>query len=208
MKRKSYIALIILVLLFSLSACGKDKEKEVADTYSEDFDKLYSDIGELKTHSDTVSGIVTYTWEEAGPDKTKRELSNLIAFDTSTPETSMDYCDIAYFIEGNTTIDYRFGEFTAADKAKVDAIVIEYQTSYNELSSLDAAILSELKEFKNKHNEKHPEGVSALTDYYTETSSYANLALNPTGSLMDYMDNVSTFKTSIDSLKKAADLAK
>ncbi|MBE5932253.1 MAG: hypothetical protein E7263_02390 [Lachnospiraceae bacterium] len=208
MKRKSILSLIILVILFSLSACGKDKEKEVADTYSEDFDKLYSDIGELKTHSDTVTGIVTFTWEEAGPDRTKGVLSNLIAFDTSSPETSMAYCDIGAFIEGNTTIDYNFGEFTPADKEKVDAIIIEYQTSYNELSTLDASILTELKEFKNKHNEKHPEGVAALTEYYTETSSYASLALNPTGSLMDYMDNVSTFKTSIDSLKKTADLAK
>lgn len=203
-KEKKSICIIVVVAIIiaivggvvgAIISNGKNNESSYNSMYSSCVDS----INEMNDNSEAVITIISDIWQEAGPDKVGEILTSMLS---ATSEN--DEIKYSYYVEQAL----KLSSYSYNKKEKVYECAKIYQNSYMQITKSQNSVEEKLKELKRKYNKNHESEIQALLDYFSKSKSYAQLATNPTGSLLNYNSSKSNLKSDITELKQKAEFNK
>ena len=205
----------IILLSVQLVACGKTDD--VANDYNEDVDAVISSIEEMNSYSDAVLTTSISVWNEVGVDYfaidfvIMKELSSVEEVG-QTPDNRVFAGDLqdllgitAKMSTSETPMEY--GERTGLYQ-KVYDFCETFQGNYANIERIKSTLQDDVKEFKNKYEEEYPEVVDVMLEYYYASDAYAELALEPVGSLLTYSSDKKNCEQEISELKTKLEMEK
>lgn len=190
--KKVVVSLLLCCMLFSLSACGKEKVDVNAEV-----SKIAGEIDTLYANVDVVSSMNILVWQKAGANDLMSTLSKMLsATDAKWVEKEgknrywSSYVADAFGCNSNGYKNiYEYCE--------------SYQKATNNVVSAQPTIENEIKELKSKlKKDEDKQKVEKLSSYYVKVSAYADSAINPSGNLINYKSNDQVQKKDIEIIKK------
>lgn len=188
------IVVIGAIVGISITTGEKNKESDYKSMYT----SCINIIDEMNDNSETVTSMVSSIWQEAGPSKISETLASMLL---ATSENSS--IANSYYIQKAFDISSY-----SSSKAEVYKYAKKYQEAYTQITTKQKTVEEKLKELKEKHNKEHESEIQTLLDYFSKSRSYAQLALEPSGSLMNYNNSKSTLKSEVTELKQKAEFNK
>lgn len=205
---KKIIKLICVTLLFGVLGCSNPDEG-----YNEAYQTVLSEIGTMNTATDEVANYNMAAWEKVGPSD--------IAYFLNMSATAKDEGDVgggsAWKVDYplmdtvfGTNVEHAKGLTAQKNeiKEKVIPIFLAYQDNLSIASEKDSSISGLIKDMKEKYEKNHSDAISALSQYYLDSSSYHSYVIDVGGkSLLDYSNEIAEYKKTITESQKAAELA-
>ncbi len=212
---KKIVALILaLSMVFVLCGCGNE------DKFKEAYSSIYDELAALKDDCDIANAFNTDIMQKSGAenfgtiynavrkfqdenslDKVKQAASTTDAPNGWVASVWVAACGVIpdeYSIE-DANLDFW------DDEAKTDEIIsrcIEINTVINRVSERESAIKAEIEALHGEYGKKYSDEIDALNELYVECSLYADLVLEPTGTISEYNSNINTYDNNISRLLK------
>lgn len=205
---KKIIKVICATFLLGAVGCSNPDEG-----YNEAYQNVLSEIGALNTATNDIADYNLLAWEKVGPSD--------IAYFLNMSATAKDNGDVgtgsAWKVDYplmdkvfGTNVEHAKG-MTAQQSEITDKVIpyfLAYQDSLSVASEKDSAITGLIKDMKEKYEKNHSDAISALSQYYLDTSSYYAYVIDVGGkSLADYSSEIAAYKKTITESQKAAELA-
>lgn len=206
----------VIFLCIQLVGCGKTNDN-VVDSYDEDVDLIISSIEEMNSYSDAILTTSISVWNEVGVDYFAIDFVIMKSLSSEeevgqTPDNRVFAGSLQKFLgvtdkmsTSETPVEY--GERTGLYK-KVYDLCKTFQGYYTNLEKIKSNLKNSVKEFKNKYKEEYPDVVDVLLEYYYASNSYAELALEPVGSLITYSSDKKSYEQEIFELKTKLEMEK
>lgn len=166
------------------------------ELFEEEYMEIKNQIDEMNTNSDYIVGVTYLVWQDRGPDNVFSYLSAMAAVSSEDGFRS--------------TRAYNYKEQLKNVFGCTENTLIEYCINYHDsvlfVSETNKTLLDSIKDFRVKYDDYNLSNVDVLYDYFIESSSYADFALIPDGTLIQYGSSASTYQNDINKLEKRADL--
>ena len=210
-----------------------EKDKEAVEHYAElteakntlkevMFESLTERLEALNYQCDTVSTFVYLLWDNVGPSDFTTYFKCILMFED---ENSLDEMKAYYaqkssgqkgwiinvWCAGNALDSSRYGDVDLGDDELIEEIVgkcIAFTSVFNSLSTTDEELSEDISDFVKAYKNDYPEEAEILREWNLESSMYVEFALEPSGSLVsygnemgEYQDTMSRFQKEADSLK-------
>ncbi len=212
---------LLVFLVFSLLAMGCDSTLRESDfsSFQNDLSSVLGSISNVNDKSDKVYNIVYEVWDNNGPDYVINDLALMYSLEDadSLAETSSSRLfsgrieEILGINMMDTIYDYEtpmdWGKRTGAFDRVFEYCQV-YKTQYDELYGAKITLESQVKNFKKDYESNQQIITELVSDLYVKTCSYADLVLNPTGSLITYTSDINDIKSEIKELKSKIELEK
>ena len=210
---KKVISLFLALLMcLMLCACG-------GDGFDEEYAAMIERVEKLNDDTSKITAMVYTIWSNVG-------VSNFGTFFGAlrkvTDGTTLDSVTYSYlgaaacclfpskYWDDNTEVAWNLRNATeelkydaAAAQSVLDA-AIEFNALYDSLVDRDEALSDDMKAFKEKHEKKHENEVSNLRDWVLETSMYVDFAVDPSGSLFEYGNSITSYEENLSRFNKTA----
>lgn len=212
------IALFFVCLISGTTGCSEKGCSEKEDGYSQAYDDLFNILEKMNASSDEVCEMTYYFVDDAGASAGMSYMAAALTVQSAedvgkTPDNrcmagslygylGIDDSDMLTY---ETVMDYgmRTGSYE-----KVYNKCTEIQENYNYLVNTKDTIEQQMLDFKEQYGEKHKDGVDSLKEYYLETVSYADFALEPSGTVGEYSSTCSEFQNNVEKTKSSAKIDK
>lgn len=211
--RRKLLATITISLCLLLSACGggsnskqeaketkvdiateQEKESTSEEEFKSKYDTLITGIVLLNTYSDYCGATHSTIWNSVGVDDVAKYISYVREYGK---EQSIGDSLIAKA--------YNVSPFNNSDLNKVKDYVEQYQTALEEIPTLREDLETQYKELNESYGSDY--NLSEIKDFYIESDSYAEYAINIDGSYITYTQTLAEYQESLKKLQKSAELA-
>lgn len=99
----------------------------------------------------------------------------------------------------NDLVDYYEKSYHEDELNEVLQKCFEFNEIYDALEEKTVTLGDEIREFKDaQSDEKHVEEVETLNEWFIKMSLFSDMALNPSGSLRDYIDKMTEYRDSTE----------
>lgn len=222
--KKITIWSIVVCLLFCLTGCGLSnstaKKENASDLYSKDYDKIYDDLGLTVSYSNGICDFLDYWINQSGAGVKGGMNYYTICMTASKSEDFGESIDSLLMLAdlyehiGIDTSEKRSDESTydfgvrtgAVEKAYDFCKKLQDERSY--LSNVQETLETQMMDFKEKYGDSHADAFSSLKDYYLETISYAEFAIEPSGTAIEFSSTCDEYKRNIEKLASKAKIDK
>lgn len=221
--KKFVIWSVMVCMLFFITGCGSNdstKEKNASDLYSEDYDKIYDDLELTISYSNDICDFLDYWINQSGAGDQAGMNYYTICMTVSKPEDfgqSIDSILALARLYEHMGIDnsemrsnesaYDYGMRTGACE-KVYDYCKQLQDEMLFLSNVQETLETQMMDFKEKYYDDHTDAFNSLKEYYLETISYAEFAIEPSGTVAEYSATRDEYKRNIDKLASKAKIDK
>lgn len=206
--KKILSLLLTVVICFSLTSCG-NKEAEFETAYT----SLYEELQTLNADCDKLTGKIYEIWKIVGVDNLIGTLSYMLQIDSDfdtywdneTTSTNRYYeCLLAK--EYGWLNNSSYGISFSRDAEEFHALCMDLQATYRSISSVNDGLSDKMKELYSEYKEDYGDEYNLINNLYLEVSTYAEFALNPSGSMNSYSTEMNEMQQEISKLIKAADI--
>lgn len=201
---KRIVLILIIGMSILLCACGEEKKESV------NTDAIMSLLEDTNKRCDQVNDLVVVSWETVGPQKV------LSCLDLMQSVTSVDNLKEQQHLVGWGSDWFYVGDiaeklgFDVRSDRKLYSSSIEsfYEIckNYRDNCSKSTENLNKVEKEMKSIKSKDKEAYKNIKDYYLKTKAYADVVLNPSGSLTEYSSKVKEFQQDIKELKEEAEL--
>ena len=210
-----------------------EKDKKSVENYSlladakaalkeELFASLTEQQAALNYQCDAVSAFVYLLWDDVGPSDFSTYFKCVLMFED---ENSLDEMK-AYYAQKSSgqnawitnvwcagmAIDAdAYGDVGLGDDKMINEIVekcIAFTSVYNSLSVTDDELSNNIAEFVKEYKNEYPEETELLREWNLESSMYVDFALEPSGSLISYGNEMGEYQDTMHRFQKEADSLK
>ena len=210
-----------------------EKDKEMVEHYSTlieakttlkdiEFESLTERLEALNYQCGTVSEFIYSVWDNVGATDFDTYFNCVLMFqdENSLGEMKARYAQrssgqnawIWNVWGAGTAIDpNKYGEVKSIDNPLIDEIVrksIAFTSVFYSLSITDEELCADISDFVKTYQNDYPEEAEILREWNIESSVYVEFALNPSGSLMSYGDEIGEYKNTMTRFQKEADSLK
>lgn len=214
--KKTISLILAFVLCLSLCACSAGGGD---DGFDAQYASMIERVEKLNADTSKITGIVYGTWSNIGVSDFYTFFGGLRSLTEGTTLDGIKYTFLgaaacclfpSEYWDDDTEMAWNLRN--AVEKLQADAekaqhvldAAIEYNNLYDSLKDSDDSLSSDMKVFKDKFKDKHAEEVETLSDWVLESSMYVDLALEPSGSLVEYGNNISTYEEKLNRFSKIA----
>lgn len=215
---KKFLALVItFTIVIGISLCGCNQTVTDSSSvsneemnYDTEFDKIMESIDDMNVNSEYICDLILTMWQSVDTDTLTGciyTLKNLKSTDDDEFYSSSgpNPMNVA------TALDLHKLS-PSYDSPKVRSAIYDYAVKFQEATKNVSEAKNDLKEqiktIKDTMGNEHENGIKALQDYYIKSSTLADFALEPSGSLITYSNSYKEIKDNITEAKNTADLAK
>ena len=219
---KKLVALLLLfAIALSLVACGEDSsntQNSEAQFQKAQFQKKYTEIySKIKTMNEncvSYTDDIYFIWDVVGAEDAAGTIEYMLgmtnSFDTYWDDTTIGgmYNWYEYLLAGEMgwTRNTSFGIADSESAEEFHTWCMELQKEHNTIKSLNDEISEQIKELRTTYRDDFSYEVDLLNELYVEASAFADFSLEPSGNLLSYGNNKSTYADKVSKLLKSADL--
>lgn len=203
-------------IIFSKTVADEDlmtsdnNEKEI-------YDETLSLINKLEEDNETISAFNIELWNSVGASEFN-DYMNMLKLVNDPKEFiydwrnyngnySHDMMDVFAEIYNLTKIsDARNINIQEERIAPLQKAMYETNMTINEISELTNSIEIKIAALKEIYGEERILELANIIDYYAEASAFGEICLSPSGNLITYTQQTSTYKNSISALKTKAQI--
>lgn len=225
--KKIWTLLLIVASAFCVVGCGSK------ESFDESYNSILKKISHMNEQTDYATEFIDTTWQVAGADlvneyiyqvkqinsKEDLNLADKISkdmlfnlFSGGSTDTGDQMMKTAWLtVSDLTELESSEAGDTLADSmiAITDSIsetCIKFNTSRKDIEKNNKEVKELLNSLKDKYGDEYSSEIDNLKEYYTESSLYADLALNPGGcTLSEYEQDCDDYSNNIKRLKKIAE---
>lgn len=207
-----------------------DKDKQSVENYALleeakgtleniEYCALVSRIKELNENSDMITSQIYEIWDFVGVDLVSYALiclrgitdeTPLEAYKLSQAGKESDWDDywkdpvavVKYTLYEDDKIYKNLNENTIADTVSA---CIAFNTICDAIDSENTALADDVKSFKNNCSDKYKDAMDNMSEWYLESSLYADFALNESGSLTSYREQKDEYGEKMKRYQKIAE---
>lgn len=221
--KKFVIWSMVVLLCMILTGCGSSdstKEEDISDLYSNDYDMISSDLELIISYSDDICDFLDYWISQSGVGVQAGMNYYTICMTVSKPEDfgqSIDSILTLAKLYEHLGIDasemrsnesaYDYGMRTGACE-KVYEFCKQMQDKMLFLSDAQETLETQMIDFKEKYIDDHTDAFNSLKEYYLETISYAEFAIEPSGTVAEFSSTRDEYKRNIEKLASKAKIDK
>lgn len=213
-----------------LSSCATTEDNDInnndvdinsnaqeTDNFSEDYSKLCTDLSQLNNCCQQFTSIIQTVWNNIGPEDLGTCLNCISQFNQDqTLDTYNSQVGKNMFVQlwlaakglCPSALNNKQTDFVSGGEAKTIKLCVEYNAYGDEILSLMDSTEQQLKQLRDKYNNKYNTEIDVITEWYMESISFAEFALEPTGSLYSYGTTRTEYRTSLAKYQKQAELYK
>ena len=206
----------------------EDKEKvENANILREaTFESLVIRCAEMNRHSSILSAGVVQVWEEFGGQDFWKWFDDVLRFkDENTLQEMKDHYATKEDSDGWKLLVWCAGY--ALDKAAFSdaegvaklpetdeevayavALATPIGYAYDVLPDMDESIREDVAQFIKDYKEQRSEECAVLQEWSLESSVFAEFAIEPSGSLLDYQTKLAEYESAMSRFQKEAEMLK
>jgi hypothetical protein len=203
----------------ALSAKDQGKVENLADleaaekkVFEAEYDLLVSLMSFLNVNTDYVASGVITVWDNVGASKFWTYYNVIFFFDDENKtldEYSAEYGQSLFaslWCAGSGLCPSKISGSKIKDEAGVIKVCATYNLAYDNVEQAVELIQERVARLNSEHADDYPTKMAALYDWWMESYLYAQLAMNPEGSLASYTSSVKTYQNNIDRLSMNAEM--
>lgn len=225
--KKVWALFLVITIAVCTVGCGNKQ------SFEESYNSILEKINYMNEQTNSATKCIDTTWQAVGADLVMEYIyqieqinskEDLIAADKTSKEMlfnlfygSSNDLSVALMksawlsLSDSAELESSESGNTAADSVmEITDKITEYCTNFNtwieEIEKNNKDIKKSLNNLKDKYGDKHSSEIDVLKEYYTESSLYADLALNPGGcTLSEYELDCDSYSNNIKRLKKSVE---
>ena len=219
MKKKALSAIAALCVSLSLCACGGNAaqgesihtmeleetptdetaveedvqdEKATKEEFIQQYELTMVAIDELNAYADYISTGHSIIWDNIGAKEVSKYIGYVRKYNSNDTLGEASICKA-----------FGLSYLNGSQKKQALEYAERYVTIMNDLDSK----IDEVDNLYKSTNSEYDFDISDLKEYYIEVSTYTDYAREIEGSYVTYTQNINDYKTNIERLKKAAEIA-
>jgi hypothetical protein len=216
-KTKRLVAsLMIFVMALTMCACSTSTAEEAEveieeeeDTFADDYTEIVNEVEDLNTYTSAIVESMYSIWDAVGADAFLTCIRTILTIDETTTVDNIDSSIMKLAAYAIFPDEYPGGKgISLSDTEEVQEVIdvaSAFSSVFYSLDDLDDELTADLKEFKAKYTESHPDEVENLSDWCLESSLYVDFAQNPSGSLVEYRSSMTDYQDSMRRFQKIAE---
>lgn len=170
--------------------------------------ELVNQVLQLNYDCDYVTSCIATMWDNVGADNLNTCLTAVLALKN---EDVLSVWESKYLLSWRLGASWAFGyaEFgqfpSESDYDAIDDACFAFNAVYDEIEDENYNVGEAVREFRDLYTDTHEKEVTTLDEWYIQTSLYADLALEPSGSLASYRSEVSGYQSDREYYTKVVD---
>lgn len=201
----------------ALSVKDQEKVENLADleaaekkVFEAEYDLMVSLMSFLNVNTDYVASGVITVWDNVGASKFWTYYNVIFFFDDENKtldEYSAEYGQSLFaslWCAGSGLCPSKISGSKIKDEAGVIKVCATYNLAYDNVEQAVPVIQERIGRMNDDYADDYSAKMSALYSWWTESYLYAELAMNPEGSLATYTSAIKTFQNNIDRLAMSA----